>query len=370
MPGGLTRSFASVWADNLGDWTWPGQTPLPTAAEALPPAWVPAFPARGEATAPAAVKARRERARRLLIGVLLSALAAVSLALVLQGRASATHPARLHATRASAAETALAAVRRLPELRAVSRNAAGSAIQKATFASVALGAKGSFYVYLPPGYTPRADARSRYPVIYLLHGNSQAATAFLHVGLQGTLDGLIARRLVPPMIAVMIEGKIGSDNWRNIHDRHHESYALEVQELVDRMLPTIASREGRAVAGDSMGGFGAMNLALQNPARFGVVESWLGFFNGLEGQLRLDKPRISKLGLHAFVYGAAQDTIADASENAPFAAELRAAGADAHSAVYPGEHNLETVEAHLASMLHFAGRFLAGGSDAGARGQS
>ena len=44
-----------------------------------------------------------------------------------------------------------------------------------------------------------------------------------------------------------------------------------------------------------MGGYGAMNVALSNPYRFGVVESWLGFFNGLEGNLRADRPVISRL---------------------------------------------------------------------------
>ncbi len=61
-----------------------------------------------------------------------------------------------------------------------------------------------------------------------------------------------------------------------------------------------------------------------------------------------------RFGLHAFMYGAESDHIANPDEDAPFAAALRAAGADATSAVYPGEHNLETIEAHLGSML--AGR--------------
>jgi hypothetical protein len=39
-------------------------------------------------------------------------------------------------------------------------------------------------------------------------------------------------------------------------------------------------------------------------------------------------------------------------------AALRAAGADAKSAIYPGEHSLETLQAHLASMLAFAGHAL------------
>ena len=39
-------------------------------------------------------------------------------------------------------------------------------------------------------------------------------------------------------------------------------------------------------------------------------------------------------------------------------AALRAAGATAHSAVYPGEHDFETLEAHLEHMLAFAGHGL------------
>jgi S-formylglutathione hydrolase FrmB len=131
--------------------------------------------------------------------------------------------------------------------------------------------------------------------------------------------------------------------------------------MVDRMLPTIPTRDARAVVGDSMGGYGAMNVALSNPYRFGVVESWIGFFNGLEGTVHADAPIFARLGLHAFVYGGEQDHIANPDEDLPFAAALRAAGADARGAVYPGEHSLGTVEAHLGSMLAFAGRALAAG---------
>jgi hypothetical protein len=107
-----------------------------------------------------------------------------------------------------------------------------------------------------------------------------------------------------------------------------------------------------------MGGYGAMNVTLANPYRFGVVESWLSFFNGLEPELHADQPVFSRLGLHAFIYGGESDTIAKPEEDAPFAAALRAVGADAKSAVYPGEHSLETLEAHLRSTLVFAGRAL------------
>jgi S-formylglutathione hydrolase FrmB len=104
-----------------------------------------------------------------------------------------------------------------------------------------------------------------------------------------------------------------------------------------------------------MGGYGAMNVALWHPQRFSIVESWLGFFNGLSDELRAARPVIARDGLHAFVYGGASDSIADPSEDAPFAAALRAAGASAHGAVYPGEHDMQTLHAHLAQMLRYVG---------------
>jgi enterochelin esterase-like enzyme len=254
----------------------------------------------------------------------------------------------------------------LPTLQATTHDKAGSSIDTARFTSAALsGAGGAIHVYLPPGY---ASTTQRYPVLYLLHGNSQSATAFLELGLQGQLDTLIARHEIPPLIAVMIQGGKGANNWRDQGARRYESYVLEVQELVDRMLPTVASRGARAIAGDSMGGYGAMNLALGHPQRFSVVESWLGFFNGLSDELRAAKPVIARHGLHAFVYGGAADNIADPTENAPFAEALRVAGASAHSAVYPGEHDMQTLHANLAHMLRYAGGALAENARAQAAG--
>jgi enterochelin esterase-like enzyme len=351
--GNVSRT--QVWMDTLGDWSWPGQGGA-AALEMLPPPWVPTFPpAREPAVAAPAPSA--SRARRLLLGVLLSALAGVSLALAAQGRLGLETLLGLH-SRPLAAPSAIdaPAPAPLPTLKLVSTDAAGSSIDGAEYDSVALRHAGSFHAYLPAGY---ASSARRFPVLYLLHGNSQPATAFLELGLQEELDRLIAHGTIPPMIAVMIQGGPGSNNWRNIGGMHYESYVLEVQELIDRMLPTIAARGARAIAGDSMGGYGAMNVALGNPYRFGVVESWLGFFNGLGDELRADRPIIARLGLHAFLYGGEADRIADPSEDAPFAAQLRAAGAHAHGVVYPGGHTMETLQAHLGSMLLFAGRSLA-----------
>jgi enterochelin esterase-like enzyme len=361
-------SRTQLWLENLDEWSWPGQSRA-LAAEALPPSWVPSFPPRAQPAGPGPGAGRvasprgwqrlSPRTRRLIVGTLLGALAAVCVALAQEGQLTL---GGLLGARAAAVEqepptvSDVPAALSLPTLEPVSQDAAGSSIDHASYPSAALHGEGSFLVYVPAGY----DATTaHYPVLYMLTGDDQSDTAFTQVGVQSQLDRLIATHTIPPLIAVMIQGGPGANLWRNAGGLNYESYVLEVQDLIDHMLPTVPERDARAIVGDSMGGYGAMNAALANPYRFGVVESWIGFFNGLEGDLRADTPIIRRLGLHAFVYGAEQDHIANPAEDQPFAASLRAAGADAHSAIYPGEHNLETVEAHLAPMLVFAGQALA-----------
>lgn len=362
-----------VWMDGLGEWRWPGRGGA--ALEALPPSWVPAIPPRLEYAAspsaaaelPASRRSQRAATRRLGAGALLGALTALCVALMpsaparlmdalgLQIRAHG----RALAVAGHAPPGPVAIVRALPtpSLVAVSHDATGSAIDAASYTSLALHGRGSFHVYLPPSF---ARATVRYPVLYLLHGTGERDTSFLQIGLQGMLDRLIARHAVPPMIAVMIQGGPGTNNWLDHGNRGYESYVLEVQEMLDRVLPTAADRAGRAIAGYSMGGYGAMRVALDHPERFAAVESWLGFFVGLGGELRASRPLLSRGGLHAFLYGGASDPIVDPSGNARFASALRAAGASAQSAVYPGGHSLETLHAHLGSMLVYAGRALSG----------
>jgi hypothetical protein len=362
MPVMVRASRTQVWLEGLGDWSWPGQGGA-AAVDFQPPSWVPAFPPRREAAVsgpaqPTTWQPGRARARRLITGVLLGALAAVCLALAQGGQLTFAGLLGAHTGASEQEAPAISsepAVQSLPTLAPVSQDAAGSAIDKASFPSAAIGGEGSFLAYLPSGY----DATTmHYPVMYMLTGNDQSDSAFLQIGLQSQLDRLIARHAIPPLIAVMIQGGPGSNNWRNAGSLRYESYILEVQELIDRTLPTVAARDARAVVGDSMGGYGAMNVALANPYRFAVVESWLSFFNGLGGALHADRPIISRLGLHAFIYGGEQDHIANPNEDLPFASSLRAAGAEATGAIYPGEHNLETIEVHLESMLVFAGRAL------------
>src|SRR5690348_6587740 len=124
-------------------------------------------------------------------------------------------------------------------------------------------------VYLPPGYSQH-PAR-RYPVLYLLHGWPGTPSAFLHELRMGVVDDTdTARGTARPLILVMPYGSTGvftDKEWANGY-RPHEDWetflAHDVVGAIDARYRTIRSGGGRAVAGLSEGGYGAINVALHH----------------------------------------------------------------------------------------------------------
>ncbi|MBN1422886.1 MAG: 1,4-beta-xylanase [Planctomycetes bacterium] len=128
-----------------------------------------------------------------------------------------------------------------------------------------------YNVRLPDGYSA-GDAR--YPVIYFLHGaggneNSDAA------GFSGLVARLEERKKAPPAICVFPNG--GMSGYRDRPDAKIMGETMIVGELIpriDRLYRTRADREGRVIAGFSMGGGGAIRLALKHPDLFSAAGSW------------------------------------------------------------------------------------------------
>ena len=177
-----------------------------------------------------------------------------------------------------------------------------------TLWSQALGASKSLVVYLPPSY---ADTPSRrYPVAYYLHGAQGDETNWTRLGrIAETMDSLVATGK-PEMIVAMPDG----DPWSfyTTHNilldfascrrvmlpdtasaataardcvawSHYDDYvAYDVVRHVDAKYRTLGSRERRAIAGLSMGGYGAVLLALQYPLVFAAAASHSGVLSPLD----------------------------------------------------------------------------------------
>lgn len=195
----------------------------------------------------------------------------------------------------------------LPERRSTSTSTntqfsalSGSVVQD-TFWSQSLGVRKRYVAWLPPSYGTAPDRR--YPVAYYLHGATGDETNWTTLGrLHLTLDSLAAAG-VPEMIVVMPDGDDGYyTTWNSLGDYagcrrstppgrqeresvddycvpwpHYDDYiARDLVRHVDSTYRTVGDRRHRGIAGLSMGGYGAISLALAYPDVFSAAASHSG----------------------------------------------------------------------------------------------
>jgi enterochelin esterase-like enzyme len=156
---------------------------------------------------------------------------------------------------------------------AVATTAAAQSLTARTvrFSTKALGGESTFAILLPADY----DASSlRYPVVYLLHGGTQNHTAFparSWFARDVTRRGLIAvMPHTPPFAYTARAGTL----------LPFETFIEELVRYVDANYRTVAVREARAIAGLSMGGFGAVVAGVTHPDLFGTVGAFSAALGG------------------------------------------------------------------------------------------
>jgi enterochelin esterase-like enzyme len=234
-------------------------------------------------------------------------------------------------------------------------------------------------VYLPPGY--RTHPARRYPVLYLLHGVPGRPGAFLATVRAGVVeDELVARHKLRPMILVMPFGSTGSftdKEWANgvgRNDAWETFLARDVVRAVDQRYRTIANGSGRALAGLSEGGYGALNIGLHHPGEFRVLESWSGYeraddlgsvFGHRPELLARNSPSLTLAGVaaalrraHTFVwfYSGTDDKFR--TQNAAFAAALAQQHLTHRFYLVRGGHNWALWRGNAARALLAASRHL------------
>ena len=139
-----------------------------------------------------------------------------------------------------------------------------------TFHSKTINADVSYLVYLPPDYEQSSE---RYPVLYDLPASGGTPKRDGATVVRRVTAAIRAHR-ISPMIVVLVNGLHGNTMYCDSRDGKYPLETVIIKDLVphvDGAYRTIASREGRAVDGFSMGGFGAAHLGFKYPEMFGVI---------------------------------------------------------------------------------------------------
>jgi len=169
----------------------------------------------------------------------------------------------------------------------------------ATYDSPSVGRTLSYRIDFPDDY---ATSGRRYPVIYLLHGLGGDESSWDSVRPTG------AGRI--PWIVVMPDaGNSWYVNWAKSEPGRKNAWEdAVIKDLIghiDSTYRTIARREGRAIDGMSMGGYGSLMLGLKHPDMFVSVSS----HGGAIAQAQLSSNSIRKSGGSAYQPGAAPRTV-------------------------------------------------------------
>lgn len=149
----------------------------------------------------------------------------------------------------------------------------GSTVEFKSFDSTALGIPERYSVFLPPSFSKNPERT--YPVIYFLHGLNNDETSWTvdrYGNIQNALDQMISSGKIPELIMVHPRGD--SSFYCNYMDGSRRYEDLITQELIaymEKNYRAAKGRENRAIAGTSMGGYGALKIALKYPDRYAAV---------------------------------------------------------------------------------------------------
>jgi len=229
------------------------------------------------------------------------------------------------------------------------------------YKSAVAGDDRDFFVYTPPGYN--AAAKTSYPVLYLLHGFSDDASAWTAVGRANIiLDNLIAQGKAKPMIVVMPLGygtmEIVARGWHHSDDDLRDRNRAKFTEvLLTEVMPRVESeyrinkeRNTRAIAGLSMGGSESLVTGLNHLDKF----AWIGAFSsgGIPKDFDksfpgLDARSNSQIRLLWIACGTEDDLIKD---NRSFREWLKSKGVQHTDIETPGMHTWMVWRRNLAEL--------------------
>src|SRR5687767_7242777 len=155
----------------------------------------------------------------------------------------------------------------------VELTAQASRVEYKPFQSKLLGKEIRYGLYLPPSYN--SSPAKKYPVLYFLHGLNENEQRWSSRGQTDImLDRMISEKKIGEFIVVVPFGAISF--YTNTRDGSEKWEDMIVTEFIPAMESTYrvnATRSTRGISGISMGGYGALKIAMKHPDLFGSVSA-------------------------------------------------------------------------------------------------
>ena len=152
------------------------------------------------------------------------------------------------------------------------RPQASTKVECTSTSSAILGRSVSYCVAFPPGY--EASSTKHYPTLYFLHGLFEDEHSWLDRGGEETWESLTTQGDLTNFIVVLpAGGRTFYVNSQDGRERYEDFFTQELVPEIDRKYRTLAVAGERGISGVSMGGYGALHLAMRHPDVFGSASA-------------------------------------------------------------------------------------------------
>jgi S-formylglutathione hydrolase FrmB len=146
-------------------------------------------------------------------------------------------------------------------------------VEYKSFPSKLLGRDLKYGVYLPPSYA--SSPGKKYPVLYFLHGLFEDETRW---STRGQTDQIMNRMIAEGkigefIVAIPYGGQSFYTNTRDGSEKWEDAIVTEFVPLVESAYRINATRANRGISGTSMGGYGALKIAMKHPDLFGSASA-------------------------------------------------------------------------------------------------
>ena len=152
----------------------------------------------------------------------------------------------------------------------------GSRVEFREFTSTALGGNAHYSVFLPPRYDQDSD--HSFPVIYVLHGMNNDHTTWTsprYGNIPLLVEDLLKGGDVAPFVMVHPYGE--NPFYTDYSDgtkKYEEFINQDLRTEIEARFRVKTDRSNRSLVGTSLGGYGALKLAMKNPELYSSVRIW------------------------------------------------------------------------------------------------